>query len=138
MPPVQLPARRALFGALLAAAIALATGCSDDDPVRSDRPVVRVTLDEYAITPQDVSVPSGKVELVARNIGRLTHNLQVEIPPEDPDEQTETLAQTPTAQPGTTVSATVDLKPGTYLMRCSLANHDDLGMTGNLVVRKRG
>jgi plastocyanin len=138
MPPVQLPARRALFGALLAVAIALATGCSDDDPVRSDRPVVRVTLDEYAITPQDVSVPSGKVELVARNIGRLTHNLQVEIPPEDPDEQTETLAQTPTAQPGTTVSATVDLKPGTYLMRCSLANHDDLGMTGTLVVRKRG
>jgi plastocyanin len=138
MPPVQLPARRALFGALLAVAIALATGCSDDDPVRSDRPVVRVTLDEYAITPQDVSVPPGKVELVARNIGRLTHNLQVEIPPEDPDEQTETLGQTPTAQPGTTVSATVDLKPGTYLMRCSLANHDDLGMTGNLVVRKRG
>jgi plastocyanin len=136
MPPVQLPARRALFGALLAAAIVLPTGCSDDDPVREDH-VVRVTLDEYAITPQDVSVPSGEVELVARNIGRLTHNLQIEIPPEDPDEQTETLGDTPTAQPGTTVTARVDLKPGTYLMRCSLANHDDLGMTGTLVVRKR-
>ena len=84
MPPVQLPARRALFGALLAAAIALATGCSDDDPVREDQPVVRVTLDEYAITPQDISVPSGEVELVARNIGRLTHNLQIEIPPGGP------------------------------------------------------
>jgi plastocyanin len=137
MPPVQSPARRALFGALLAAAIALPTGCSDDDPVREDQPVVRVTLDEYAITPQDVSVPSGEVELVARNIGRLTHNLQIEIPPEDADEQTETLGDTPTAQPGTTVTARVDLKPGTYLMRCSLANHDDLGMTGTLVVRKR-
>ena len=137
MPPVQLPARGALFGALLAAAIVLPTGCSDDDPVREDQPVVRVTLDEYAITPQDVSAPSGEVELVARNIGRLTHNLQIEIPPEDPDEQTETLGETPTAQPGTTVSASVDLKPGTYLMRCSLANHDDLGMTGTLVVRKR-
>src|SRR5215207_6908717 len=122
MPPVQLPTRRALFGALLAAAIALPTGCSDDDTVRSDQPVVRVTLDEYAITPQDISVPSGEVQLVARNIGRLTHNLQVDIPPEDPDEQTETVGQT----------------PGTYLMRCSLANHDDLGMTGTLVVRKRG
>ena len=138
MPPLQPAARRALFGALLAAAIVLPTGCSDNDPVREDQPVVRVTLDEYAITPQDVSVPSGKVELVARNIGRLTHNLQIEIPPEDPDEQTETLGGTPTAQPGTTVSATVDLKPGTYLMRCSLANHDDLGMTGTLVVRRRG
>jgi plastocyanin len=137
MPPAQLPARRALLGALLAAAIVLATGCSDDDPVREDQPVVRVTLDEYAITPQDVSVPSGRVELVARNIGRLTHNLQIEVPPKDPDAQTETLGETPTAQPGTTVDATVDLKPGTYLMRCSLANHDDLGMTGTLVVRKR-
>jgi uncharacterized cupredoxin-like copper-binding protein len=137
MPPLQPAARRALFGALLAAAIVLPTGCSDDDPVREDQPVVRVTLDEYAITPQDVSVPSGEVELVARNIGRLTHNLQIEIPPEDPDEQTETLGDTPTAQPGTTVTARVDLKPGTYLMRCSLANHDDLGMTGTLVVRKR-
>ena len=137
MPPAQLPARRALIGALLAAAIVLPTGCSDDDLVREDQPVVRVTLDEYAITPQDVSVPSGRVELVARNIGRLTHNLQIEIPPTDPDAQTETLGETPTAQPGTTVDATVDLKPGTYLMRCSLANHDDLGMTGTLVVRKR-
>ena len=137
MPPVQLPARRALFGALLAAAIVLATGCSDDAPVREDQPVVRVTLDEYAMTPQDISVPSGRVELVARNIGRLTHNLQIEVPPKDPDAQTETLGETPTAQPGTTVDATVDLKPGTYLMRCSLANHDDLGMTGTLVVRKR-
>jgi uncharacterized cupredoxin-like copper-binding protein len=135
MPPVQLPARRALLGALLAAAIVLATGCSDDAPIREDQPVVRVTLDEYAITPQDISVPSGRVELVARNIGRLTHNLQIEVPPKDPDAQTETLGETPTAQPGTTVDATVDLKPGTYLMRCSLANHDDLGMYGELVVR---
>jgi plastocyanin len=138
MPPVQLRARRALFGALLAATIVLATGCSDDDVVREDQPVVRVTLDEYAITPQDVSVPSGRVELVARNIGRLTHNLQIEVPPKDPDAQTETLGETPTAQPGTTVDATVHLRPGTYLMRCSLANHDDLGMTGTLVVRRRG
>ena len=48
------------------------------------------------------------------------------------------LGQTPTAQPGTTVTAVVDLKPGTYLMRCTLANHDDLGMTGTLVVRGSG
>ena len=131
-----LRARRVLQAALPAVLAVLLAGCGDE-PVREAQPVVRVTLDEYAITPQDVSVPSGRVQLVARNIGRLTHNLQVEIPPKDPDEQTESLGQTPTAQPGTTVTATVTLKPGTYLMRCSLANHDDLGMTGTLVVRKR-
>jgi uncharacterized cupredoxin-like copper-binding protein len=135
MPPAQLPARRALLGALLCVAIAASAGCASDETTREDTPVVRVTLDEYAITPQDISVPAGKVRLVARNIGRLTHNLQIEVPPKDPDAQTESLGQTPTAQPGTTVTTTVDLKPGTYLMRCTLANHDDLGMTGTLVVR---
>ena len=135
MSPAQLPARRALLGLLLTAAITLFAGCSDDDQVRESRPVVRVTLDEYAIAPQDVSVPSGRVELVARNVGRLTHNLRVEVPPEDPEDQAEPIGTTPTAQPGQTVRVTLSLKPGTYRMRCSLANHDDLGMTGELRVR---
>ena len=60
-------------------------------------PVVRVTLDEYAITPQDLSVPSGRVELVARNAGRLTHNLRVEVPPKEPGDQTMPLGGTPTS-----------------------------------------
>jgi uncharacterized cupredoxin-like copper-binding protein len=82
-------------------------------------------------------VRSGRVELVARNVGRLTHNLRVEVPPGDPEEQTEPLATTPTAQPGETVRVTVSLKPGTYRMRCSLANHDDLGMYGTVLARRR-
>jgi hypothetical protein len=32
----------------------------------------------------------------------------------------------------------VRLNPGTYRMRCSLANHDDLGMYGTLLVRGKG
>ena len=106
--------------------------------MRLSEPVLRVTLDEYAITPQDLSVPSGRVELVARNAGRLTHNLRVEVPSKDFGEQGRTIGGTPTAQPGKTVRATVTLKPGTYRLRCSLANHDDLGMYGTLLVRKRG
>jgi uncharacterized cupredoxin-like copper-binding protein len=135
MHPAQLPAHRTLLGAIAAAAIALGAGCGDDGPVRERTPVVRVTLDEYAIAPQDVSVPSGRVELIARNVGRLTHNLRVERPPKEPEDQAAPLASTPTAQPGQTVRVTVDLKPGTYRMRCSLANHDDLGMYGELTVR---
>ncbi|MEA2179697.1 MAG: hypothetical protein QOG77_2994 [Solirubrobacteraceae bacterium] len=123
---------------LATAGIALSAGCSGDDQVRESRPVVTVTLDEYAIAPQDVSVPSGRVELVARNVGRLTHNLRVEIPPESPEEQAEPIGGTPTAQPGQTVRVTLGLKPGTYRMRCSLANHDDLGMYGELLVRGKG
>jgi plastocyanin len=138
MPPAQLPARRALPGALLAVAIALSAGCSGDAQVRENRPVVRVTLDEYAITPQDISVPSGRVQLVARNAGRLTHNLRIEVPPDVPGDQRPPLGGTPTAQPGATVRTTISLKPGTYRMRCSLANHDDLGMHGTVLVRGKG
>jgi plastocyanin len=137
MPPAQPPAQRTLFTALIAAAIALSAGCSGDDRVRLAGPVVRVTLDEYAITPQDLSVPSGRVELVARNAGRLTHNLRVEVPPKEPGDQGSPLGGTPTAQPGATVRTTISLKPGTYRLRCSLANHDDLGMNGTLFVRRR-
>jgi plastocyanin len=137
MHPAQPSARSAALGLLAAALAGLSAGCSEDRPVREREPVVRVTLDEYAITPQDISVPAGRVQLVARNVGRLTHNLRVEVPPEDPDAQTEAVGTTPTAQPGETVRTTVSLKPGTYTLRCTMANHDDLGMYGTLVVRGR-
>jgi plastocyanin len=137
MPPAQPPVPRPLIAAVIALAAALFAGCSRDDRVRLPDPVVRVTLNEYAITPQDLSVPSGRVELVARNAGRLTHNLRVEVPSKDAGEQGRPLGGTPTAHPGQTVRATITLKPGTYRLRCSLANHDDLGMYGSLFVRKR-
>jgi hypothetical protein len=137
MPPAHPPLPRALAAALIGVAVALCAGCGSDDRVRLPGPVVRVTLDEYAITPQDLSVPSGRVELVARNAGRLTHNLRVEVPPEDPGEQGRQIGGTPTAHPGQTVRARMTLEPGTYRLRCSLANHDDLGMNGTLFVRRR-
>jgi plastocyanin len=138
MPPAQPSARRAAVGLLATAAIALLGGCSEDREVREREPVVRVTLDDYAISPQDISVPAGRVELVARNVGRLTHNLRIEVPPDTPEDEARPLGTTPTAQPGATVTTTVRLNPGTYRMRCSLANHDDLGMYGTLLVRGKG
>jgi uncharacterized cupredoxin-like copper-binding protein len=125
------------LGALAAAlltALAVA-GCGGSDPVRLERPSVRVDLSEYAIAPQEISVPAGRVELVARNAGRLTHNLRVERSPSDPEEAAEPLATTPTAMPGGTVRVAVTLRPGTYRLRCTLGNHDDLGETGELIVR---
>jgi plastocyanin len=137
MPRLRPPVRSAAGWLLTALAIALLAGCSDDRREAMPGGVVRVTLDDYAIAPQEVSVRSGRVELVARNVGRVTHNLRVEVPAGDPEEQAKPLATTPTAQPGQTVRATVRLRPGTYRMRCSLANHDDLGMYGTILVRRR-
>jgi uncharacterized cupredoxin-like copper-binding protein len=131
MPPAQSPAQRALICVLVTALTIGLTGCWGGETAVLEERVVTVTLDDYAIMPQDISVREGRVRFVASNAGRLTHNLRVE----EPDDGTEPLGGTETAQPGDTVRTTVDLEPGTYLLRCSLANHDDLGMTGELVVR---
>ena len=130
-------ARTPMLALLGAAVVCLSPGCGHGEPVRVRDGVVRVTLDDYAIMPQDISVPAGRVEFVARNAGRLTHNLRVEVAPEQPGEEGKRLGGTPTAHPGETVRATLTLKPGTYRLRCSLANHDDLGMHGELVVGGR-
>ena len=90
---------------------------------------MRVTLDEYAIMPQDISVPAGRVR-VRREQRRPPHPQ----PPRRGSPRTGTgsrSAAADTAQPGDTVRMAVDLKPGTYLLRCSLANHDDLGMAAS-------
>jgi uncharacterized cupredoxin-like copper-binding protein len=131
MPPAQSPAQRALICVLVTALTIGLAGCWGGETAVLEERVVTVTLDDYAIMPQDISVREGRVRFVASNAGRLTHNLRVE----EPDDGTEPLGGTETAQPGDTVRTTVDLEPGTYLLRCSLANHDDLGMTGKLVVR---
>ena len=44
---------------------------------------------------------------------------------------------TPTARPGTTVTGTVRLPPGTYRLACTISNHDDLGMWAELEVTGR-
>ncbi len=131
MPPAQSPAQRTLVCVLVTLLTLALAGCWGEETAVLEERVVRVTLDDYAIMPQDISVRAGRVRFVAANAGRLTHNLRVE----DPDHDGEPLGGTDTAQPGDTVRMAVDLEPGTYRLRCSLANHDDLGMYGELVVR---
>ena len=44
---------------------------------------------------------------------------------------------TRTAQPGETVTTTFpQLEPGTYRLACTIANHDDLGQYGKLIVQE--
>ena len=115
----------------------LLAGCaSGDDLDRTARDgVVRVDLREYRIDPQDWEVPAGRVELVASNRGRLAHNLAVESVVEESDDEPQQFARTPTARPGRTTTATAKLRPGTYRLACTLANHDNLGQYGRLVVK---
>jgi hypothetical protein len=125
-----------IVAALSAAALVLA-GCGGEDTVRSERPLLRVALDEYRIVPQDVSVRPGRLKFVARNAGRLTHNLVVQIPAGKPGEEPTEIGRVATMQPGQTAEAIkLTLLPGTYRLVCTIANHDDLGQYGELKVQE--
>jgi uncharacterized cupredoxin-like copper-binding protein len=88
------------------------------------------------VLPERIEVRAGRITLVARNTGRLTHNLAV-VQFERPlgDEQEKAYGEpTKTLFPGETGQTTVDLKPGKYRLVCTIANHDNLGQYAELKV----
>ena len=128
--------RSILPAVLLTSLAVLSGGCGSDDVFRTDRPILRLTLDEYRIVPQHVVVKPGRLKVTARNTGRLTHNLVVQIP-DGPGDKPVEIARVDTMQPGETAEPIkVDLKPGTYRLVCTIANHDDLGQYGELEVKE--
>src|SRR4051794_41908710 len=61
--------------AALTVAAALA-GCGADTPYTPARGgTLRLRLDEYRILPERITIPAGRVDIVARDVGRVTHNL---------------------------------------------------------------
>jgi len=122
--------RRAGPLAALATALATlgATGCGSPDPVSVRGSTIDVRLEEFRFVPQAIRASAGRVTIRVRNEGVLAHNLKlfrrgVEV------------VGTDTIQHGMPASTTVTLRRGTYRMVCTIANHDDLGMYGSLVVR---
>ena len=130
----QTPRLRALLAVPVTLALA---GCADAPTATLETRTLRIVADEYSLTPQEVSVPAGRLTLVLRNRGRLHHNVHVRVPREEPGEQAQDLGGTDTAPRGETVRETLDLRPGTYELVCTNHNHDDLGERGTLTVRPR-
>ncbi len=129
--------RSTLMAALLGVFVLGLGGCGEDDVFRTDRPILRVTLDEYRIVPQNAVVKPGRMKFAVRNTGRLTHNLAVQIaegpegkPVDVPGGRTETMQPGATGEP-----IKVTLEPGEYRLVCTIANHDDLGQYGTLTVQ---
>ena len=132
----SMPRRRATLIALAALAAVPLSGCGGDAPyVPASGRAVSLRLDEYRVLPQRVTVPAGRVRIIARDVGRLTHNIavvQFDRPlGEDEEKQ---YARTRTAHPGDVVRTTVTLRPGKYRIVCTIANHDNLGQYGELKV----
>jgi plastocyanin len=130
-----MPRRRAPV-ALLACAVAIAAGCGGDDPVALEGRTLRLRLDEYRILPQDVRVPRGRLRIVATNVGRLTHNVKIiREDRDDTEAPSREVGGTRSTQPGESASVTFEaLQPGHYRLACTIANHDDLGQYGTLIV----
>jgi hypothetical protein len=94
-----------------------------------------LTLSEYRIAPQAASVPAGRLRIVARNRGILTHNVELERGSLDSSERT-VLAIIHTLLPGASDAVvTGPLAPGRYLLVSAVGNQTTLGMAATLVVR---
>jgi plastocyanin len=112
-------------------------GCGGEEEQPSGPPatvaasqLVEIVAGDYFFDPSAVVVEGGggSLELALDNQGAVAHNLTL-------FEGEEEVGATPTFAGGEERSATVELGPGVYRMVCTVADHEELGMVGELEVR---
>ena len=120
---------------LIALLALLAAGCGgdDDEPGRTVTAAagdaITVIADEYSFDPETIVLSGGgELTIELENQGTLAHNLRVFDGGSD-------IGGTPTFPGGEKRSGTVELEPGEYELICTVGDHADLGMTGELTVR---
>ena len=126
--------RRPVPPTLLALGLLLG-GCGQEDrPLRSvtvggEEPI-RVKGDEYSFDPGRITVTRGgpRLRITLVNVGSLAHNLPVM-------DGERTLGELRSFPAGEERTLEADVPPGTYKMVCTVADHEELGMTGELQVR---
>lgn len=137
--------RRAASVAVLVAAVAAsacaASGGGAGSPARSapvpePAPVVEVTMADHRFDYDASAIPAGRVVFLARNVGKVVHNMVMiplaeDVPPIDVQLRgTERRLVEPFAgfyerPPGEVGSFAVDLAPGTrYAMICSVTDSE--------------
>ncbi len=123
--------------AALCVPVAALTGCGgeDDAPTRTVRVAagqpVRVVASEYAFDPGRIVVAGGPagLRITLDNQGDLAHNITVF----EGDVEIGGLSSFPG---GEQRSTTVEVEPGRYRLVCTVADHEELGMEGELEVRR--
>lgn len=91
---------------------------------------VAIAETEYKLAPASVTVKPGTVTFDVSNVGSTVHNLEVESPSGDQEIEGD-------LEPGGSGKLTVDLtQPGTYEMYCPVDGHKDLGMSGEITVKR--
>ncbi len=119
-------------------AVVLALGCGKEEKaggeggaatLGSGEPL-RVVGTEYSFDPAAVVLNgAGELEVRLRNGGSLAHNLKLRRDGEE-------VGGTPSLPAGKSGSATVRVSPGRYEMLCTVGDHAELGMTGELQVKE--
>jgi plastocyanin len=125
--------RRLAVPCAILVCLASCGGDDDEEPARSvtvnPNSTLEVTASEYSFDPGRVVVRgAGPVTIRLRNAGDLAHNLRIERGGED-------IGGTPIFPGGQTQSGRVNLEHGNYRMVCTVGDHAELGMTGELQVR---
>jgi hypothetical protein len=92
---------------------------------------VSVAAREFSFTLSRPIVGAGSVTVELRNVGEDPHNLVI-----GPDDDSHTpLASWTDTDPGTTLRKSVTLAAGRYQLWCSLLDHEQRGMSVDLVVQ---
>jgi plastocyanin len=118
------------------AVVALVAGCGGDDEDKPGRTVtvggdraVEVTAHEYSFDPERIVIEgSGPRTIELRNDGDLAHNLRLRRHGREVD-------GTPTITSGRTAGVLLPLERGKYELLCTVGDHAELGMTGELEVK---
>ena len=91
--------------------------------------VVEIALTDFRMRPQVIQAPRDSFTILVRNEGRLAHALRIRGASEVVRLKVATLL------PGEEAARVgVTLKRGQWRIFCPLANHEELGMHGTLVV----
>ena len=105
-------------------------GCAGALPAQAAAPLgrVQVVAVEFHYRLSRATVPAGPVRIELANFGQDEHNLVVR------KVGTSKLYDVPSALPGQRRTATLRLKPGLYILKCTMADHAMLGMKARLRV----
>jgi FtsP/CotA-like multicopper oxidase with cupredoxin domain len=85
---------------------------------------------EDRLSPSRGGVPAGRLVLQARNIGQDDHDVTIRT------SAGRVVATTGVVRPGALGTIRVRLPRGRYLLYCSIADHEALGMQAPLTVRR--
>jgi plastocyanin len=128
----------ARFACALALAALIASGCGggDDEEAEPTRAVtvpanasLDVSAKEYSFDPNRVTAEgAGRLTITLTNDGSLAHDIRVRRNGKD-------VGGTATIPGGETAKATLPLEHGRYELLCSVGDHAELGMRGELTVR---